>query len=123
MKAEERTWFPFIMTGITILILGVYVGFGGVLNGEGQNVQDNIEQISAPTNAEYQSAVLEILSRYDVEQNAGQSYEDLLNVTVPAEYRETHLELVVAFGELRAGKIEEGQGRLDLLRQEVNWIP
>lgn len=122
MRQEHRTWFPFIMIGITVLILVAYGVWGRSSNlpQESAGVRQEVEAVDA---GEYQAEVIRILEDFDAHQDAGQTYEDLLIVKVPAEYRDLHLELVVAFGELRANKIESGEARLDLLRRQTDWLP
>ena len=130
MHETHRTWVPFILVGITILILAAFFAWGesaGVPNSGGmsgigvESVTNPQEIIPGPTVEEYTVEMQQLLSIYDRNGDAGQMYESLLHVTVPAERREQHIEFIVAFGELRSGNEAAGNARLDLIRSELGW--
>lgn len=110
------------MIGVTVLILVIYGAWGRSSNLPEENVS-TMQEVHNVDAGEYQAEVIQILNDFDAHQDAGQTYEDLLSVKVPAAYKDVHLELVVAFGELRANKTESGEARLDLLRRQTDWLP
>lgn len=125
MHAEHRTWFPFIMAGASILLLVVFI----VIAEPAEEREDESSQaafveegVKAPTDEEYKAEVVTIMESYGAHQTAGQTYEELLQVRVPAAFREVHLELVYAFADLQSGNTVEGSARLDLLTQQLDWL-
>ena len=122
MNQEHRTWFPFIMIGLSVLLLGAYIIWGSPSN-EVAPTSEGASLVAAPTEEEYQAEVTSILNAYASDKNAGQTYEELLNVRVPAAEKEFHLDLVIAFSDLKDGRTASGQARIDLLRAQADWLP
>lgn len=122
MNQEHRTWFPFIMIGLSVLLLGTYIIWGSPSN-EVAPTSEGASLVAAPTEEEYQAEVTSILNGYASDKNAGQTYEELLNVRVPAAEKDFHLDLVIAFSDLRDGRTASGQARIDLLRAQADWLP
>ena len=120
-RTEHRTWFPFILVGLTVALAAII--WAWPFSSE-QNVgQSSPEQeISTPTYVEYQSQVIAILEAYLETDDEQSAYTALLDVWVPVEAKEVHLDLVVAFGKLAAGD-ENGAELVDQVRASHLWLP
>lgn len=120
MNVEHRTWFPFIMVGITLAILVAFFAMGEPRASQVMAPSEDVP--SAPTQEEYQAEVLSVLATYETEGDAQAAYDSLLEMRVPVADKDLHLELVIAFAELEAGKTVEGTARLDILREQTDWL-
>ena len=49
------------------------------------------------------------------------AYDALLALRVPAEYKDVHVQLVLAFGQMVAGEDVAGKARLDDVMQVYPW--
>jgi len=113
-----HSWFPFILVALSVtLLLVIVVWVQPSSSGIVIQVQDPV------TEEEYQEALLSILQNYSDGGGSAKIYEELIDMKVPASYKDLHLELVIAFGFLKSGDIPEGEARLDLLRETYDWLP
>lgn len=112
----RQSWFPNIVSGLTLLLI-VAVAF--VVKQQEGRVPDNEvsspNAVIAPTVEAYDSALAGVLAGYQDHADAKRVYEALILMTVPAERREMHLDLVITFARL-AENADDGQTRLDLLK-------
>ncbi len=116
-----HSWFPFILAGLTVSLFLAVVAWVGP---QGASVTVDEETGEVVTNEDYQTELTTELEAYtEGAQAAGAVYDDLIDMTVPAGYKDLHLDLVIAFGFLKAGDAVEGGARLDVLRQEYPWLP
>lgn len=113
---EHRTWFPFILVGLTFALL---LAVGAWVQHEGGEVEVSLE---APSDPEYMAELTTVLTTYDTDDDVQAAYDELLDMRVPAGYKELHLELVIAFGKLLGGD-EEGASRLETVRSMYSWLP
>ncbi len=120
---HHRSWFPFILIGLSLVLLAVIVVVKSNAGHSEQLKADAAAHASVPTNAEYEAAIHTILNTYNADKNATTAYNSLLAVTVPSvDYQAAHLDLVIAFAQLQAGKTVEGQARLDLALNTYSWL-
>ncbi|MCR4312054.1 MAG: hypothetical protein NUV56_02095 [Candidatus Uhrbacteria bacterium] len=120
---SQRSWFPFILAGVTILLTAAFIlvddgKIGGISTG-GQ------EEIATPTVTEgsYKTAVTAILSTYATDRSASATYNALILLRVPPVMQQLHFDLVVAFGKLVTGDEEDGAARLSALKAQYPWLP
>lgn|GEM_PF-1321410 len=125
---RNPSWFPLILIGLSIALLLAVVIF---VAGEGE-MQETVgaihespgeEVADAITGAEYETLVTGVLRAYQEDEDAARAYQGLIDISVPAGYKDVHLELVIAFGSIRTGDVEEGRSRLDILRNTYTWLP
>jgi hypothetical protein len=127
MYIKHRTWFPFLFVGLTlalVLIIAVLfqpeesteVVFGTLFSGEGA------VEVSVVSEVEYQEMILGFFSDLDGGSDSVELYENLVDMTVPYDYKEVHLELVIYFGSVRDGRLAEAGARRDLLFATHAWL-
>jgi len=130
---HPRTLFPLILAMISIALL-VFVMF---------TLRDQVsEEVAVPTvnTEEYQENAgalienffedLEVLETDQDRLTLIQLTEDgLLELVVPADHRETHLEMVIALNLMTQGytqaddsRLSEGQRRLQALYDQYSWL-
>lgn len=78
---------------------------------------------------DYERQVKKILEPFFQEQNFDEVLKQLLELTVPAEYQDLHLNLVIAFDLIKVGQensdqaqIEEGLAKIDNLLAQYPWL-
>lgn len=123
---------------IIILILIILGGVGIYLilikknNQSRTNINFLNEPISNPLLEEdYEKNIKEILEAFaNQKTQLNETIEKILKLTVPAKYKDLHLNLVIALTKIQQGreetnqaKIEEGLADLDKIRQKHNWLP
>ncbi|MCH8049601.1 hypothetical protein IH979_02725 [Patescibacteria group bacterium] len=120
----HRTWFPFILIGLTVLLIlvtAVWTRPSDESKPFGESTAQVVER-TAVSKEEYQVLVNEILQRYKSTGDVEQAYQTLLDIVIPPSYKEVHLELVIIMGKFDAGKTEEAQARFNLLKQRYSWL-
>lgn len=117
-RVSHRTWFPFILVGLT-LALGA--GVWAWQSNDATPSQPDVA-VEAPTSVEYQAEVIAIVQSYLDDADEQAAYEALLDVWVPTDAKEVHLDLVIAFGKLVAGD-ESGAELLETVRSVHDWLP
>lgn len=116
MHHSHRTWFPFILIGLTIiLLLVIIVAYSHPATQEAQEVQILSQQ-------EYEQRVQDILTNYQANQDAQRAYEVLLDLRIGDEQKDVHLDLVLMFGKLLAGELESIDQTLDQLDDTSPWL-
>lgn len=114
----RRSWFPSILSGLTLVLI---VLFALVMQKRelspksDKGAAPSSSHVQAPTLESYDTALNGVLASYKEKKDARKTYEALILMTVPAERREKHLDLVIAFGRL-AERAEDGQTRFELLK-------
>ena len=116
----HRSWFPFILVGLTVALLAVVLVVrtprqAGVSSSESTTV--------FPDPDAYETNVHRIYQTYLEDSNAQAAYDALIVLRVPSvDMQAAHLGLVIAFGQLAAGKTDEGAARLSVVLTTYPWI-
>ncbi|MFH1142106.1 MAG: hypothetical protein V1695_00150 [Candidatus Uhrbacteria bacterium] len=134
---HPRTWFPLVLISLTLaLLLAVVFSFNS--NSANQTVLEVTEpQVTA---VDYKVEIEPIVNNLllNVEQASDdlerinilkQVQDQLLAVLVPAEYREAHLEIVIALNLMRQGyllqdedQLTEGRARFEQIITSDHWL-
>ncbi len=118
MYTHHRTWFPFILIGLTLaLVLGVLVW---MQSSSGGNVKSL--QVFAPSEEDYQTEIIALLSEFETSGDAQYAYEKLLDIRVPAEYKVFHFDLALLLFHASTDDELDISSDLDTLRTQNNWI-
>ena len=115
MHHSHRTWFPYILIGLTLTLLLVVFAI----------TNSSPQQGSQPilTAGEYQETVTALLNDYSVdERDAYSTYESLLSLRVQEEQKQLHLDLVLIFGKLLSGEIDSIDDSIAQLDIEYSWL-
>lgn len=120
---EHKTWFPFILIGLTLALLLVIAVFRAPSEVQEVSDSESAVEIIEVSEDEYKASVVSILNNQVQSKDYSNAYEALLNVLVPVTYKDLHLELTIAIAQLRDGNIDEGQARLDLVQAQTDWLP
>ncbi|MBT4857510.1 hypothetical protein HON52_04980 [Candidatus Uhrbacteria bacterium] len=116
-STTHRTWFPFILVGLTIALgAGIWAWTG---SDRGPVIE--LPEIVAPTSLEYQQEITAIIASYYDGDDLDDVYASLLDTWVPADAKSVHLDLVIAFGKLVAGD-EEGAELLEAALSTHTWL-
>lgn len=121
-KTHHRTWPPFILIGLSFLIIVIFVVIGRPTEVKEDVDAVAVETVTVPTIEEYRVEIRRLFDEYAVTQDDQRMYDQLLAAVVPPESRESHLQLVIAFQELRDGQEVEGEARLALFEAQNNWL-
>lgn len=121
----HRSWFPFILVGLSAALLAVILVAYQPNNARVDN--DTLSAPEAPTGDEYEAAVRAIMMNVMIssgpqEVSAQAAYDALLALHVPAEYKDVHIQLVLAYGEMALGQDELGRARLIVAEEANSWI-
>lgn len=117
-QTSHRTWFPFILIGLTLaLAAGIWAW-----QSDDHPLASDAPEIVAPTLVEYQAEVIAIVQAYLEDGDAQGAYDALLDVWVPSDAKDVHLDLVIAFGKLVSGD-ESGAELLETVRSVYDWLP
>lgn len=121
---EHRTFFPFILIGLTVLLALFIVAITRDSSPE-SNVQTSSSSqsvVNMVSEEEYQRLTSEILRDYESNKDVERAYQSLLDIVLPPTYKEVHLELVIIMSKFDSGQTDEAQARLDVLRQQYSWL-
>lgn len=122
MIHEHRTWFPFIVIGVTLCLVLVIVIWKQPSATSVDSDQSTVEVHQVITEEEYQQLVRQVLNDFETSHDSAAAHEALLDIFVPAAYKDIHLELVIIIAKYQSGEDEEAQARLDLLAQQYDWL-
>lgn len=138
MHASHRSWFPYILTGLSLALAAVLfvayepsgtsstqsASYDAPVDGRALTAPDERTDAPdiAPSGTEYQAAVRGILSSYDATGDADAAWDTLIALWVPTEYKAVDVELVIAFAKLAAGDAEDGAMRLAAVRSANSWM-
>lgn len=118
----HRSWFPFILIGLTTALLALVL----VAYDKGVQRADDAPDIFVPTSEEYEAAVRAVVTTYMTlpEGEADKAaYDALIAMRVPSrEYQALHIDLVIAFGQFVAGEDERGSARLFDIQKNYPWV-
>ncbi|MBU4314783.1 hypothetical protein KJ673_00055 [Patescibacteria group bacterium] len=115
MHHSHITWFPFILIGLTFgLVVLVFAFF------QGNNQSHYLEPIPL-TQEEYQSQVISYLDVYSQDEDAQAVYDSLLAMHIPEVEKQAHLDLVLLFGKIVHGEIEDPQKAITDLKLVYPW--
>lgn len=118
MHTHYRTWFPFILIGLTLaLALGVLAWMQSPGGGDIEALQ-----VFAPTAEEYQAEVISILSEFETSGAAEIAYNKLLEMRVPAEFKSFHFDLALILFHASKDDDLDISADLDTLRAQNNWL-
>ncbi len=121
----HRSWFPFILVGLSTALLALIVA---VYDPSATPSSNDAQEVTAPTPTEYEDAVRAIVMTYMAssgahEVSAQTAYDALLALRVPSmSYQDAHIQLVLAFGQIAAGETDAGQARLSVVEEANPWI-
>jgi len=114
MYHSHRTWFPYILIGLTIALLLIVVA----ILGRGPHE----EIIPALQEHEYIEVVGTILDTYKADSDAHKAYESLLALKIEEGQREVHLDLVLMFGKLLNGELDSIDEYIVQLDEKYTWL-
>ncbi|PIX61940.1 hypothetical protein CO057_01315 [Candidatus Uhrbacteria bacterium CG_4_9_14_0_2_um_filter_41_50] len=118
MHTHYRTWFPFILIGLTLaLVLGILAWMQSPGGGDVEALQ-----VFAPTVEEYQTEIVALLSDFETSNNAEAAYSQLLNIRVPAEFKAFHFDLALILFHASQDDSLDISADLDTLRSQNNWL-
>lgn len=118
MYPHHRTWFPFILAGLTLalaLVILANVNDGLISN-------DALIKRVAPTNEEYQIALSSICAEFASQDDARAIYESLLKMVVPTDFKDAHLALVLLFGNATGDVSLDVSAELATLQERFPWL-
>ncbi len=109
-----------VMGVLAVLVACVCIGAWWIGERSASSVSIPEVQELSPEELEraWRQSVDALLATYDETQNAAQAKQALLQARVPAEARETHLALVLAFEALVQGASAESEARLGQAREQ-----
>lgn len=121
---QHRTWFPFILTGLT-LALGLFLYLEVYQKPVPEQLTPVIVESGLITVTEegYKEEVAGVLAGFSKGESASSAYNRLIDIRTPNEFKSLHLELVIAFGELKEGKKDSAEARLQTVRRQYPWLP
>lgn len=125
MHESQRSWFPFILAGLTVLLTAAFLVAEQKAEqaGEDNNAETSTYIEPAVTDDSYQSAVTAVLSTYATAKDAKAAYDALIVLRVPPSMQALHFDLVVAFGKALGGDDDEALARLAALKAQHPWLP
>ncbi|MBU0614290.1 hypothetical protein KJ766_03360, partial [Patescibacteria group bacterium] len=106
---HHRTWVPFISIGFTIIAVG---GFFFFTSQQKQTFASEFTEIQEQKNPlssqEYQKIVSEMYNEVDI-WTAYYMHQALLEMRIPAEYKDFHFRLVVATQKMVEGDVDSAR--------------
>jgi len=122
-QLEHRTWFPFILIGLTITLAVIIVIWAQPKTSEPVKYSPYVAvESAAVSEAEYQNLINYILKTYNENGDIEAAYQSLLDIVIPSSYKEVHLELVIIMSKYEAGNDTEAQERLETLKEKYPWL-
>ncbi len=122
MIDHHRTWTPFILIGCTILGVIAFIFLTDVQNQTlAEDIYLPIEQQVVMSSGDYESAISMMFNEVDI-WTADHMYEALLEMRIPAEYRDLHLRFVIAIENVSSGRVQQGMDSLEKLGNEYPWL-
>jgi hypothetical protein len=122
MTMKHRTWFPFIVVGLTFALMAVVLVYvEGRATLPNPNVPEgyvlSIEEVDYPGDVSY------IWGNYYLTQDVDVTRDRLLAQRVPADFRDLHFELILIIDVYQRGENLEAESRMDILQSEYSWLP
>jgi len=117
ISAHPRTWFPLILVTITMALL-VVVLFLFAPAFIGDQVSDVLPRvISEEYESQAKTIVVDLYASLEKDQSSQEVVQEvqnkLLELTVPADYQELHLEMVIATNLMIQGYSDDDQTKID----------
>ena len=120
MTMPHRTWFPFILIGLSLGLLLVVA----LLVKEKNEAPIPPEDYVLPAEAyDYPGSVANVFLGFQSSENAVGAREQLLLMRVPSEYRDLHVALVLYFDAAIRGEVLEAEGQYATLKTQYPWLP
>lgn len=120
---RNKTWLLMILILVIVAIVTIGLMLRNGVNDNGFENSGNenvIQAMNQPSPEQYKNLVVEILNEYGVNGDAEIAQSDLLDLRVPRELQDFHIDLVFAFTD---GNSEvEIDARLSELANEVDWL-
>lgn len=115
MQLSHRTWFPFILVGLTlVLALGVYA----FITHKNASVEERVL-----TQEEYHQEVTSLLGDYSQGAKSAESvYNTLLSLHIPESEKDIHLDLVLLFGKVLSGELDPAEGDIATMQSTYDWL-
>jgi hypothetical protein len=139
MPIHHRTWFPFLLVGLTFSLLLLVVFVYGQKQNTASSREDIAEASVKITDEAYVAAASRVMSgfvaRFDAAENdaarlalAEQTQGEWLALKVPGARRATHLNTALSLHLLRQGAqgdavaLVEGRQRLETVLEQEPWL-
>lgn len=120
---SHRSWFPSILIGLSLALAVLIAAAYKPEPASDVSVNNDEPAMTAPSADEYEAGVRAVLASYASTSDASAAYDALVAMRVPSlDYQSAHLELVIAFAQMKAGNSDEGQARLDLATTAYPWL-
>lgn len=120
----HKTWAPFAILGILIIIAGVFFvvkGDGDLKKGvSGGGVNAQVEKREPVSEEGYQYEVRNAVDAFRANQDLGSLKNSLLETRVPKEYLDFHLSLVGILDKSQSSEIALTQ--INQLAQTASWL-
>ncbi|MFH1252947.1 MAG: hypothetical protein V1664_01290 [Candidatus Uhrbacteria bacterium] len=129
---HHRNWFPYVVVGLSILLL-LFVAWAYLIKNQTRQVNQQTENQPAITVSDYEQGVKGILMNFWSEYSATsdvaaklvlvESKEDkILALRVPAEYRAVHLSLASSLEMIRVGLSQADEQKLTSGLDQLNAV-
>jgi len=104
---HHHSWFPLILVGLTIGLVGVLFVFVT----PDVHAPEPVTVVEVITEEIYQQRLASVLDAYEVDGDIEAAYGAILALSVPARLKDEHLALVIEFGQkLLIDEVDEGGG-------------
>lgn len=121
-QTEHKTWIPMIAIGLAFgFMLGYVVQSAAPPNQVVAAENDTVASSIAISKEDYQNEVNLYLGDFDQTGDAEQAYNSVQAMSVPFEYQDLHLRLVIAFGNIKEGH-QDWLLELDDLKKSYSWL-
>ena len=122
MSMYHRTWFPYILIGLTVVLVLVVISFF-----RSQPEEDVIlvseDAVIAIADIDYESDVSKILLDFYQDENIEKTRNQLLAQRVPSEFLDLHFALILAIDAYQRGETADADARMDEQRALYSWLP
>lgn len=118
---HHRSWFPFILVGLSLLLLLVLVV--GLQPSEEKIVFVSETSLVPISEIDYESDVIAILEQLQESEDSEIVRDLLLLQRVPSQYKEIHFELILVMGLYRSGEVVTAETRMNELKIQYAWLP
>jgi hypothetical protein len=124
IKHEQKTWLPFMMVGFAAATFLISLAsFTSAPTVAAPEINDlSVSVLASPVDVdEYQGQVQAILQQYSNALDAEAAASSLLILRVPADFKETHLNLVLTLNAIHAGESGATE-KLNQLIENISWL-
>ena len=112
---RHRTWFPFILIGLSLTLLLV------ILASQTKEIEGSETPVVSQVNGEeYKQEMQSIVSKFQEDQDAKVAYDSAMQLKVPTEYKDLHLEITLYLVRAQVGK--STQEEWNTIRALYPWL-